>query len=212
MSCCASGENKLLLEQKASRLLFLRRSAGGRLGLLLQDGLTPEVVGQSAVPRPHCQFAVDAHFNHLLLPRDGNASRGEVAKKLCVLVLQLHALHRGEGPHVVDVLGVNCLRVGHKGGWKDSWGEATEREKRDENYLSYIYPSMAQCSSWTREGVKACLSRLRVKVASYHSSTRPHTQTNYQSTFTPVDNFKLVSSLSSLDWEESKLAGVHFST
>lgn len=98
---------------------LLRHCAGGGLGWLLQDGLTSEVVGQSAVSPPHCQLPVDSHLNHLLLPGDGDVPRGELVEKLHVLVLQLHALDRGEGPDVVDVLGINCLGVWHKGGRKD---------------------------------------------------------------------------------------------
>lgn len=96
-----------------------RHRAGGGLGRLLQDGFTSQVVGQSAVGPPDCEFAIDPHLDHLLLPGDGDVPRGELVKKLLVLVVHLHAFNRGEGPDVVDVLGINCLGVWHERGRED---------------------------------------------------------------------------------------------
>lgn len=122
---------------------LLRRSAGGGLGLLLQDGLTSQVVGQSAVGSPDCELPVDARLDHLLLPGDGDVPRGKLIKKLLVIVFQLHAFNRGEGPDVVDVLGINCLGVWHKRGRKDPCGETTQ-EGADVNqcvltFISFLF-------------------------------------------------------------------------
>lgn len=106
--------------------------------MLLQDGLTSQVVGQSAVGSPDCEFPVDAHLDHLLLPGDGDVPRGKLIKKLPVIVFQLHAFDRGEGPDVVDVLGINCLGVWHKRGRKDPCGETTQEEADEANFILVI--------------------------------------------------------------------------
>lgn len=98
---------------------LLRHRAGGGLGRLLQDGFTPQVVGQSAARAPDRELTVDPHLDHLLLPGDGDVPRGELVEKTTVLVFQLHTFDCGEGPDVMDVLGINCLRVWHERRWKD---------------------------------------------------------------------------------------------
>lgn len=93
---------------------------------MFQDGLASQVIGQSAVGSPDRELSVDACLNHLLLPGDGDVPRGKLVKKLSVLVLQLNAFNCGEGPNVIDVLGVNGLRIWHKRGRKDPCGAMTQ--------------------------------------------------------------------------------------
>lgn len=100
--------------------------AGGGLWRLLQDRFSSQVIGQSAISSPDCELTVDPHLDHLLLPGDGDVPRGKLIEKLLVLVLQLHAFDGGEGPDVVDVLGINRLGVWHERGRKDPWGETTQ--------------------------------------------------------------------------------------
>lgn len=117
---------------------LLGQGAGGGLGRLLQDGFTSQVLGQTAVGSPHCELPVYAHLDHLLLPGDGDVPRGKLVEKLCVLVFQVHAFNCGEGPNVVDVLGINCLGVWHKGGRQNPFGETTQEKQISASALSFI--------------------------------------------------------------------------
>lgn len=104
---------------------FSWHRAGGRLCRPLQDGLTPQVVGQRAIGPPECKLPVNAHFDHLFLPRDGDVPWGKFIEKSPVGIHQLHAFNGGEGPHVINVLCVNCLGVWQKRGCKDPCRDAS---------------------------------------------------------------------------------------
>lgn len=121
-------KNKVQLTVQFTDWSLSRHGAGGGLGRLLQDGLASQVIGQSAVRAPDCELAVDPHLDHLLLPGDGDVPRGELAEKILVLVFQLHAFNGGEGPDVVNVLGINCLRVWHERWRKDPCGDAAQED------------------------------------------------------------------------------------
>lgn len=94
--------------------------AGGGLGRLLQDGLPPQVVGQGTTGAPHVELSIDPCLYHLLLPGDGDVPRGKLIKELIVYVFQSHAFYRGEGAHVIQVLGIHRLGVWYKRGSQDS--------------------------------------------------------------------------------------------
>lgn len=102
-----------------------RYAAGWRLGRLLQDGFTPQVIGQSAAGSPDCELSIDPGLDHLLLPGDGDVPRGKLIEKHRVHLFQLHPLHRGKGADVVQILGVHSLGVWHEWGCQDPWGHIT---------------------------------------------------------------------------------------
>lgn len=112
-----------------SLMCFLWHRAGRWLWRLLQDGLAPQVGGQRAVRPPDCKLPVNAHFDHLFLPRDGDVPCGKFSEELPVGVLQLHAFNGGEGPHVINVLGVNGLGVWQKRGSEDPCRDASCGER-----------------------------------------------------------------------------------
>lgn len=128
----------------------LRRRAGVGPGRRLQDGLSTQVVRQRAVGGPHCELAVDARLDHLLLPGDGDAPRGKRVIKVLVLISQLDAFDRGESPNVVDVLDINRVGVWHKGGREDPWWEG-DRKKMSAGAFSLcllsVYYLRRSCSS-----------------------------------------------------------------
>lgn len=78
---------------------------------LLQDGLPAEVIGDGAVGAPKVELGVNAHLDHLLLPRDGNVPGGKLVEKVLVGILQGHPLHRGEGPDVIQAFSVHHFGV-----------------------------------------------------------------------------------------------------
>lgn len=117
---------KVLERQSSCPLEGLWRSAGGGLGLL-QDGFTPQVVGQSAARAPDCELPVDPGLDHLLLPGDGDVPWGELVEKLLVLVFQVHAFDCGEGPDVVEVLGINCLGIRYERRRKDPCADTMKK-------------------------------------------------------------------------------------
>ena len=101
--------------------MTLRNAAGWWL-LLLHYRL-PAVFGDAAVRTPNIELSVDACFDHLLLPGDGDVAWGKLIEKAFIRIIQGHSLHRGESSNVVQTFSVHHFRVRDERWMQNSWRE-----------------------------------------------------------------------------------------
>lgn len=122
--CPVINANQRVL-RKGERVLFISKplwyGTSGRLWRLLQDRLAPQIVRHGATTTPNIQLATDSCLNHLLLPGNGDVSRGKLIEKLLIHVFQVNPFHSGECTYIIKVLGIHSFRIRDKWRWQNPY-------------------------------------------------------------------------------------------